>query len=470
MGEHVFTTTGWHVPKPEDISNDATFIIAHPSSSKSFQTVVEDLEKEGVETHRTSLSLTLREKGLLMETAEVQKYLIVGITFLNLPAAIEKNCPTVKKRGVVGTKAEDGSEIYVAESIVPYLVVTPELSDDGKDGSNRTELYALIVEEPAPNGLCLPTTVSQSKVFYLARYRDSSTTSGKRASEWNKLAAKEAVRNAPPAVLSKKQARYGKSRDTTKVVLEPVTSLKNDVGFHMSAYLRTSETWHLEKVLAILEQADEDLKDMPAPSNTAMLAFLDNENQDFGEDDAETMNNEIAALWPGFEKILTTDLLTLKKQIMEADMFIEYRLLRSFLAEAAYRLKKTHEGQDKSGIAKDALENVTRVVMSNGVMVPKEIPKEMELYSSVRNVLKNASESSKVFDEKMRDSYGNQLNTVPPQDIWEKFPAATDKDSAKAAWMENARNFAVASRNRERGIGDIVDDIIESLDHLGLKD
>ncbi|TGO36583.1 hypothetical protein BHYA_0120g00070 [Botrytis hyacinthi] len=142
---------------------------------------------------------------------------------------------------------------------------------------------------------------------------------------------------------------------------------------------------------------------------------------------------------------------------MGADMFIEYRLLRSFLAEAAYRLKTIHEGQDKSGIAETALGTVTRIMMSNGVMAPKEVPKGMELLSGIRNVLKNASESSKVFDEAMRDSN-------------DKFSAATDKDSAKAAWMQNARNFAVGARNRERGMGDIVDDIIESLNDLGLKD
>ncbi|TGO54228.1 hypothetical protein BCON_0110g00070 [Botryotinia convoluta] len=405
-----------------------------------------------------------------MKTAEVQEYLIVGITFLNLPAAIEKKCPTVKKRGVVGTKAEDGNKVDLDESIAPYLVVTPELSDDGKDGSNRTNLYALIVEKPAPNGLCLPAIVSQSKVFYLARYRDGSTTRNGRAAGWNKLAAKEAVLNAPPAALSTKQVRYGKCRDTTNIVLEPVLSLKNSIAFHLTSYLRTFETWHLQKVLSIMEQADEDLKHMPAPSNTALKAFLDNEEEGFGEDDAETMNKEMAELWPGFEKISTSGLLALKKQIMEADLFIEYRLLRPFLAEAAYLLKTIGEDQDQSGIARTALKTVTRVMMSNESIVPKEIPREIELLSAIKKVLKNARESSKAFDESMRDLYGDQVDIISPQAIWEKFSAATDVDSAKAAWMENARNLAVASRNRERGVGILVDDLIESLEHLGLKD
>ncbi|TEY71117.1 hypothetical protein BOTCAL_0101g00100 [Botryotinia calthae] len=70
----------------------------------------------------------------------------------------------------------------------------------------------------------------------------------------------------------------------------------------------------------------------------------------------------------------------------------------------------------------------------------------------------------------MRDYYGDQVDYVAPQVIWDKFAAATDMDSAKAVWMQNARNFAVAIRSRERGMRDIIDDIIESLDHLGLKD
>lgn len=158
-------------------------------------------------------------------------------------------------------------------------------------------------------------------------------------------------------------------------------------------------------------------------------------------------------------------------------MFIEYRLLRSFfffffLAEAAYVLKPIDKSQDQSGIAGIALGTVTRVMMSNWVMVPKEIPKGMEILSSSRNELKDASESSKKFDESMRDSYGDQLHTVAPQVIWGMFAAATDADSAKAAWMQNARVFAVAVMNRivKEACVDTIDDILESLVHLGLKD
>ncbi|KAF7959123.1 hypothetical protein EAE96_002640 [Botrytis aclada] len=182
------------------------------------------------------------------------------------------------------------------------------------------------------------------------------------------------------------------------------------------------------------------------------------------------MNKEMAELWPGFEEISTNDLLALKKQIMEAGMFIEYRLLRSFLAEAAYLLKMTEEGQDQSGIAETALKNVTRIMLHNGSTVPIKISEEMQILAGIRNVLKGASESSKVCDEATRDSYGDQTDTVAPQVIWEKFAAVIDKDAAKAAWMENARNLAVIARNRERGMADIIDNIVESLDHLGLKD
>ncbi|KAM0314645.1 hypothetical protein ACHAO8_004479 [Botrytis cinerea] len=125
--------------------------------------------------------------------------------------------------------------------------------------------------------------VPQAKVFYLAKYRDSSTTRNGRVAGCNKLAAKEATQRAPPAVLSKKQARYGKARETL-----------------LSAYSRKLETWHLQRALQLMEQADEDPKYMPAPSNAALIAFLNNEEEDSGEADAEAMNKEIAELWPGF--------------------------------------------------------------------------------------------------------------------------------------------------------------------------
>ncbi|KAF5877994.1 uncharacterized protein Bfra_000160 [Botrytis fragariae] len=244
MGEYAFTTTGLHVPKPKDISNDVTYIIAHPQSSKSFQTTVDGLGKEGIETHSPSLSLSLRENKLSMETAEVQKYLIVGITFLNLSAAIGKKLPTVKKEVTSGQTLETATK--------------------------------------------------------LTWYRDSSTNRDWRATKWNKLAAKEAIRNAPLAALSTEQPRNGKSQDTTEVILEPVLSLKNSIRYHLTSHPGTSESWHFQKAFLVMEQPVEDSKDMHAPLNTALETFLDNENDDFVEDDVETMNKEMAELWPDF--------------------------------------------------------------------------------------------------------------------------------------------------------------------------
>ncbi|KAF7949379.1 uncharacterized protein EAE97_002888 [Botrytis byssoidea] len=384
----VFTTTGWHVSRPEDLSNGVTFIIAHPPCSKNFKTIVESLQKEGFVTHRASLGLSLREKGLSMEAAEVQKYLIVGITFLNLPAAIEKKCPTVKKGGTVGTKAGDGNKADLVGSMAPYLVVTPEILEDEESGSRRTNLYALIMEKPAPNDLCLPTIVSQSKVFYLARYRDGSTTRDRRSAKWNKLAAKEGIRIAPLAAISTTQERQATSRDTTKVVVDPVLSLRNGIRHHLTSYPVLLEPWHLQEALLIMEQAVENPKDVHAPSNTALRAFLDNKHDDFDEDDAETMIKEMTSLWPGFEKFLTTDLLTLKKLITEANV------------------------QGQSGIVETALQTVTRVMTSNGFVVQKEIPKDMELLSNFRKGPESVSGSSEALDEVMRDSDGDEMDTA----------------------------------------------------------
>lgn len=102
------------------------------------------------------------------------------------------------------------------------------------------------------------------------------------------------------SVVEKASPMWKSSRDTTKVVLEPVVSLKNSIAFHISAYSRKLETWHLQRALQLMEQADEDPKYMPAPSNAALIAFLNNEEEDSGEADAEAMNKEIAELWPGF--------------------------------------------------------------------------------------------------------------------------------------------------------------------------
>ncbi|KAF7906748.1 hypothetical protein EAF00_001027 [Botryotinia globosa] len=154
---------------------------------------------------------------------------------------------------------------------------------------------------------------------------------------------------------------------------------------------------------------------------------------------------------------------------MEADMFIEHRLRRAFLAEAAYLLKTIDEGQDQTEIANTALETVTRI-MDNWSITPKEIFEEMKILSATLKVLKIARENIKAFDESTREFCGDQVDFISPRVLWEKFNVATDLDSAKAAWMEHARDLAVASRNRERYMGALVDEIIESLEHLGLKD
>ncbi|TGO71674.1 hypothetical protein BELL_0543g00010 [Botrytis elliptica] len=130
-----------------------------------------------------------------------------------------------------------------------------------------------------------------------------------------------------------------------------------------------------------MEEADEDLKHMPAPSNTALLAFFDNENENFGEDDAEIINKEMVELWSGFEKISTGDLLVLKRQIMGADMFIEYKLLPKEDSRRPRLVGNRGNCPGDDDQSHDA---------QWGIMVSKEIAKEMEILSAIKKVLKSS--------------------------------------------------------------------------------
>ncbi|KAK6613846.1 ATP-dependent DNA helicase srs2 [Botrytis cinerea] len=211
--------------------------------------------------HTTSMSIAQGSNGVKKTLGVKKKYEWLG---QSNNAAFRS--PNQKKR----------------ELVAPYLVVIPESSEDGKGGSSRTNLYALIIKKPVPNSLCLLTMEWESRGMQQAgcQRSDSEGTTG--------------------SVVEKASPIWKSSRDTTKVVLEPVVSLKNSIAFHISAYSRKLETWHLQRALQLMEQADEDPKYMPAPSNAALIAFLNNEEEDSGEADAEAMNKEIAELWPGF--------------------------------------------------------------------------------------------------------------------------------------------------------------------------
>jgi hypothetical protein len=53
-------------------------------------------------------------------------------------------------------------------------------------------------------------------------------------------------------------------------------------------------------------------------------------------------------------------------------------------------------------------------------------------------------------------------------DVWEKYADALDTDAAKKAWFEAARYLTAAMKHKQRGLADMIEDLIEVLDEMRL--
>ena len=54
------------------------------------------------------------------------------------------------------------------------------------------------------------------------------------------------------------------------------------------------------------------------------------------------------------------------------------------------------------------------------------------------------------------------------QDVWEKYANALDTDAAKLSWFEAARYLTAAQKHKQRGLDDMISDLVEALDEMRL--
>ncbi|KAF8854059.1 hypothetical protein BDZ45DRAFT_657175 [Acephala macrosclerotiorum] len=335
----------------------------------------------------------------------------------------------------------------------------------------KVDLFVLLRPK---RGLCTPHHIGQQNCFYLPKFRDGSTVLKERGPAWNALVAKQALRPSD-RVLSKKQMAYKKARNTSKVVLEPAVSLQNSICTHVECFAESSDMWHLQEISSILEQADQDLLFMPIASNTAMRKFVDNE-EEFEDGDSTTeggdaalMLEEVRALWPDLKEIDAADLAFLKRQLMTQDVTLEYRLLRPFLFEACYRLRAFDNLSDVStNVVADVLGSVQRIVGTCESAAPIITADDQALLlPAITMTLKNMLQAAQKFDKGLLDSCGDQTMTGTLQDVWEKYANALDTDAAKLSWMEAARYMVAAFKYKQRGLSDMLAEVVETLEKTG---
>jgi hypothetical protein len=76
--------------------------------------------------------------------------------------------------------------------------------------------------------------------------------------------------------------------------------------------------------------------------------------------------------------------------------------------------------------------------------------------------------AAKTFDMGLKDNSGDQTATGTLHDIWEKYADALDTDAAKLAWFQAARYLTAAQKHKQRGVSEMIEDVVEILEQMKL--
>lgn len=233
-----------------------------------------------------SIPMTAKEQ----EEPEVgaARYLVVGIA-APLKYYVSGNVDgqtdiskAVKKAGIPGTSVE--SELELSDSEQRYLAVVPLYEEE------PSKLLVYVLLGPRKHGLLRPHVANQDEVFYFSEFRDDSKSIQKRRLSWNKLILNKALGLAAnKKAMSAKQLRFRAARDTTKVILEPNQSFRNEVLLLTRGFARTKDPWFLDELVRVLKDADDDNNFAPPPSNIAMHNYVIKSSSEFKEEDAKVM-------------------------------------------------------------------------------------------------------------------------------------------------------------------------------------
>jgi hypothetical protein len=457
---HAFNVFGWAMEIPSELSaavNGVIIINAYEPSTTPWEKAVVAMEKRGEAPWRESLNLTPRELDSV-EEAGVGRYLLVGFTCPRLKDEHFKKHSSQTKQKPVGTYlAADG---IIRCDGLPVMIVTQTQDTE----QSKIDLFALLRPRL---GLCTPFHIGQKGCFYLPMFRDETTDLKLRGPAWNKLVAKQSLRPSD-GVLSSKQLTFKRARNTTKVILEPKVSLQNEICSLIECFGKTGEMWHLKELVSVLEDADDDLIFSPPASNTAMRKFIDNDDEFEGEYPA-LMVKELGQLWPDLKGIDATDLLILKEQLVRQHLVVEYRLIRPFLSEACFQIQELRANTEGLlDVAEKALATVRRVLQYETAVPILTPDNESLLIPTIISGLKNILHAGRTFDKGLKDNSGDQTMTGTLHDVWEKYSNALDTDAAKLAWFQAVRYLSVAQKHKQRGLDNMISDMVEVLEEMKL--
>jgi hypothetical protein len=455
LEDHVFNIYGWANKLPDD--HPKTDVInCYGPSTKGWEAVARSMEKNGEDPWRSSLALTPRELDPTLEDEGVRRYLIVGYAYRGLNSITRTKPIVQKKQQAVGVTTEGR---LVKSSEVSVIVVTEIL----KARRGGVQLWALICPN---NGLCTPYKIAQKDAFYLAAYRDMTTDIKSRGPAWNEKVAVQATRILPTPHT---RGHSKPEKDTSKIVLTPERSLRNEILFLFECFKKSREPWLMQELSQVLKEAHSDLEFIPPASHVAQRKFADEDETDFTMADAQAMWSEFDKQWPtaDLEGVTPENILTLKQQLVKDELELEYRHLRPFVIEGCYRLNQTPSEATKGwgDIAYDALSAVRRIVGDSEPRLSISAQDSDAMLLVVKEKLKELLAAGNQFDRDMKDSCGSQVVAAETlEDIWEQYSKSADVDSARKAWFAAARYLASALRQKQGGIQAELQRIVDSLE------
>lgn len=228
----------------------------------------------------------------------------------------------------------------------------------------------------------------------MQEFRDGTTSIQERGSDWNKLVLAKAVRVGLGKAPSAKQEHFKRARDTTKVVVEPNQSFVNEVVFLMKAFAKSQDLWLLKELQQMLAEADDNINCWPAASNASMPKFVTT-GQEFNAADAQILIDEFVDQWLEVKELIIVRIIPLKKELEEACMELEYRLVRAFVAEEVQQLKEVEDADIDLAMLVKGLINTTRCILGQMPQSMASILADQEgaLLVALRNKLRDGGYS-----------------------------------------------------------------------------
>jgi hypothetical protein len=304
-------------------------------------------------------------------------------------------------------------------------------------------------------------------------FRDHTTSFKNRGPQWNQLVMAHAIQT-PEKEPSQKQQKNRRARDTSKVVLNPTQSIRNEILCLVAGFAQTKDIWHLEELERVLEQADTDLTYQPPLENRKLHDFLDNERE-MTMVDLDILRSEIETIWPNLADVSLEGLEALKDGLRSSGIVLEYHLLRSFLAEGCWRFANDGENRDGTNtkaqwehLVHDTVGTLRRVAGMAPIATISLDQERLLLTTGVIKSLREIVKKGNEFDKGLKDMCGDQTNDGTLHDVWEKYAASLDTGAARLSWFEAVRYLASAMMQKHKGVQGMVQDVLGVLEKLNL--